>query len=149
MQPVTPPPAKPVTWFWIVTALGLAWNLFGLVQFAGNLGATQDGLKAACMTAEQANVMLGYPSWMTFAFAVGVIGGVIATALMGLRKSLSVKVFTLSMLGYVALWIGDAVYGVFAALGAPQIAILSLVVAISVALLQVARKAMAWGWLDR
>ena len=62
-------------WFWIVSILGLAWNIFGVVQFLGSLSATSDGLVASGLTAEQAAVMLGYPTWMTIAFAVGVFGG--------------------------------------------------------------------------
>lgn len=63
-------PNRP-TWFWIVAGLGLAWNVFGLVQFAGSLTSTPDSLMEAGMTAEQAAVMKGYPIWMTIAFAIG------------------------------------------------------------------------------
>jgi hypothetical protein len=42
-------------------------------------------------------------------------------------------------LAYVALWIGDAVHGVFAAMGAPQVVILTTVVAIAAALLALSR----------
>lgn len=141
--------AKPALWFWVVTSLGLAWNLFGLVQFIGSLGATQDSLTASGLTVEQANVMLGYPVWMTLAFAIGVIGGVVGCGLLVLRKGSATPVFALSLVGYIALWLGDAIHGVFAALGTPQIVILSLVVLIAAALLVLARKAAALGWLDR
>lgn len=42
--------------------------------------------------------------------------------------------------GDVALWIGDALHGVFAALGAPQVVVLSLVVAIAGGLWQLSRR---------
>jgi hypothetical protein len=60
------PPASAVPlWFWIVAALGLAWNLFGAVQFIASLSATSESLQAQGMTPDQAAVMLGYPVWMT------------------------------------------------------------------------------------
>ena len=149
MQTETTLSSKPAKWFWVAAALGLAWNLFGLVQFIGSLGATQQSLTASGMTAEQASVMLGYPAWMTVAFAVGVLGGVLGAVLLALRKATSVLVFALSLAGYIALWIGDAIHGVFAALGTPQVVILSLVVLIAAGLLWVSRKALALGWLAR
>jgi hypothetical protein len=48
-------------WFWIVAGLGLAWNVFGAVQFTGSLSATAESLQAQGLTADQATVMLGYP----------------------------------------------------------------------------------------
>jgi hypothetical protein len=127
-------------WFWAAAGLGLAWNLFGLVQFAGTLTATQDSLIAGGLTAEQAAVMLGYPAWMTIAFAIGVLGGTLGCVLLLLRKSLALPVFAASLAGYVLLWIGDWIYGVFAALGTPQIVILTMVVAIAAALYALARR---------
>lgn len=50
-----------------------------------------------------------------------------------------------SLFAYVALWIGDAVHGVFAALGAPQILILTIVVASAAALFVLSRHPAAKG----
>ncbi len=137
----TPTPnrtAAPI-WFWIVAGLGLAWNVFGAVQFVGTLSATPDSLQAQGLTPEQAAVMLGYPTWMTIAFAVGVFGGAIGCLLMLARKAVAAGVFALSLVGYIALYIGDIVHGVFAAMGAPQVVVLTVVVAIAAGLWAVAR----------
>jgi hypothetical protein len=142
------PPARALSlWFWIVAALGLAWNLFGAVQFVASLSATSESLQAQGMTPDQAAVMLGYPVWMTVAFAVGVFGGVIGCTLLLLRKAAAVPVFVVSLAAYVALYIGDILHGVFAALGTPQVMILSTVVAIAVLLLVVAHRFRARGAL--
>lgn len=127
-------------WVWAAALLGLAWNIFGLYQFVTSLGADEASLMAGGMTAEQAQVMLGYPMWMTIAFAVGVMGGTLGCLLMLARKSLAVPVFLASLLGYIALWLGDAINGVFAALGTPQVVILTTVVAIAAALWVLARR---------
>ncbi len=126
-------------WFWIVTALGLAWNIFGVVQFLGSLSATSESLIATGLTAEQAAVMLGYPSWMTIAFAVGVFGGLIGCVLLMAKKRLAILVFVASLIGYLLLYIGDITEGVFAAIGSSQVIILSIVVAIAAGLLWLAR----------
>ena len=126
-------------WFWIAAVLGLAWNVFGVVQYIGSVRATADSLVASGMTPEQAAVMLGYPAWMTAAFAIGVFGGVLGCALLLARKRVSVMVFALSLLAYVALFIGDWVEGVFAAMGSAQVIVLSMVVLIAAALFALAR----------
>ena len=136
--------ATPI-WFWAASSLGLAWNLFGVAQFAGSLSATQETLVASGLTVEQASVMLGYPAWMTTAFAVGVFGGLFGCVLLLLRKRLSVPVFAVSLAGYALLFIGDITEGVFAAMGVPQVAILTSVVLIAVALFILARRSAEQG----
>ncbi len=133
------PPGRAPVWM-LATALGgIAWNVYGAGQFAASLGATPESLIAAGLTAEQAAVMTGYPVWMTQAFAVGVGGGLVGSILLLLRKGLARGVLLTSTLAYVALWIGDLVHGVFAAMGVPQVVILTLVVAIAAALYAVSR----------
>lgn len=126
-------------WFWIASVLGLAWNVFGFIQFAGTLNATAESLQAGGMTAEQAAVMSSYPFWMTAAFAVGVVGGVVGCVLLLARRAWAVPVFAASLVGYIILYIGDITEGVFAALGMPQVVVLSMVVAIAAALLWLSR----------
>lgn len=118
---------------------GIAWNLFGLVQFGLSVTATEASLVASGLTPEQAAVMTGYPAWMTVAFAAGVLGGLAGSVLLALRHRLAMPVLAVSLAAYVALWIGDAVHGVFAAMGTPQIVIVSVVVAIAAALYAASR----------
>lgn len=132
-------PLRAPLWLTAAALGGIAWNVFGAVQFAGSVTATTESLIASGMTAEQAAVMTGYPAWMTLAFAVGVFGGLIGSVLLLLRRAAAMPVLAASLAAYVALWIGDAVHGVFAALGAPQVAILTTVVAIAAALYAASR----------
>jgi putative effector of murein hydrolase len=132
---------------WLMAAAlgGIAWNLFGAVQFAGSVTATADSLLASGLNAEQAAVMSSYPAWMTFAFAIGVAGGLAGSVLLLLRHHFAKSILGASLAAYVALWIGDAVHGVFAALGAPQVIILTLVVAIAAALLAASLRPLSRG----
>ena len=131
-------PAKP-QWLPAAALGGILWNLYGVVQFAGALRATEDSLVAAGLTPEQALVMTSYPGWMTVAFALGVAGGLAGSLLLLVRHRAARPVLGTSLAAYVALWIGDALHGVFAAMGAPQVIILSLVVAIAAGLFAASR----------
>lgn len=134
-----PPATRSPLWLTAAALGGIAWNVFGIVQFAGSVTATEAGLIAAGLSADQAAVMTGYPAWMTLAFAIGVFGGLAGSVLLLLRRAAAGPVLLASLLAYVALWIGDAVHGVFAAMGAPQVIILTLVVAIAAALYALSR----------
>lgn len=132
------------TFRWIrpVSILALAWNLFGLSQFTTTTFASRDGLLAAGLTAAQADLYLALPFWMTAAFAVGVGGGLLGSLALLMKRRSARTIFAGSAAGYVALFVGDLVEGVFAAFGPPQVAILTVVVAIAGGLLWAARAAV-------
>ncbi|QLF70487.1 hypothetical protein FE840_013615 [Peteryoungia desertarenae] len=126
---------------WLTPAAlgGIAWNVFGVVQFVGSVTATEASLIASGLTPDQASVMTGYPTWMTVAFAVGVFAGLAGSTLLLLRSTVAKPVLLASLVAYVALWIGDALHGVFGAFGASQVIILTIVVAIAAALFAFSR----------
>ena len=45
-------------WFWVISGLGLVWNVYGVYQYAGSFSATTDQLVAAGMTPAQAALTL-------------------------------------------------------------------------------------------
>ena len=130
-------------WFLAASIAGIAWNIYGIVQFARSVVATEESLIASGLTAHQAAVMTGYPGWMTLAFALGVFGGFAGSVLLLFRLSIASSVLAISLAAYVALWIGDAVHGVFAAMGTPQVVILTFVVAVAAALFALSRHPLA------
>lgn len=145
--PASTPPSVPVPSVPLPSGLNLAvglagvgWNAFGVVQFLKSLQNTPESLAKMGMTAEQAAVYSSYPAWMTAAFAVGVFGGLLGSVALVVRLRTAVPLFVASVVGYVALYVGDITEGVFAALGAPQITILTTVVAIAAALLVWSRR---------
>lgn len=140
--------AKLPTWFWIVAGLGLAWNIFGVVQFLSTFNGTLESLMRNGLTSEQAKLYLNLPGWMTASFAIGVFGGVIGSILLLIRKKLSVSVFLLSLAGYIVLYIGDITQGVFKVFGTPQVVILTSVVLIAAGLLWLSRRFTTSGHLN-
>jgi hypothetical protein len=130
----------------VTAALGLAWNAFGVVQWAGSLRASSDTLMGSGLTAAQAAVYLGLPAWMTVAFAIGVFGGLIGSGLLAWRRRAAVATLATSLVAYVALYAGDMAHGLFDVMPSQQ-AILNAVVGIAVALLGAALVARRHGLL--
>lgn len=128
-------------WFWVASSFGALWNAYGVFQFFKAVTTTRENLIAMGMTELQAETMSSYPLWMTAAFAVGTLGGLVGSVLLLLRRREAVPVFMASLAGYVVLYIGDITEGVFAALGASQVIILSLVAVIAFGLLLTSRHA--------
>lgn len=126
-------------WLGLVALGGVGWNLFGAVQFIDAVTATPASLVAKGLTPDQAAVVAGQPFWMILAFALGVAGGLVGSGLLLVRARLAREVLGASFCAYALLWIGDVVHGVFAALGAGHVAILTLVVAIAAGLFAASR----------
>jgi hypothetical protein len=139
--------SKPPLWYFVAAGLGLAWSLFGVMQYLASVRATVESLQAQGLSAEQSLVMTSYPAWMTAAFAIGVFGGTIGCILLLLRQKLAGPTLILSLVAYVVLFVGDVTEGVFAAMGMPQVLVLSSVVIIAAALVWLARRAEAQGIL--
>lgn len=135
------PVSKAPIWVWAVATFGLIWNVYGVYQFAGTFSQTEESLMLAGMTSEQAAVYFGLPAWITVVFAIGVFAGLAGSVYLLLRKALAVQAFTVSLVGYIALFSGDVAYGVFEN-NPTQLTILVFVVVVAAALL-------ASAWLAR
>lgn len=135
---LSPSPSQP-RWALFAALAGFAWSLFGAFQFASQTFADEAGLVAAGMTPGQAALYASLPVWMDVVFAIGTIGGSLGCLLLLFSRKLAVPVLGTSLIGYLALYAGDILYGVFASFGAPQVIILSFVVAVAAALLWLAR----------
>jgi hypothetical protein len=129
-------PAVP-KWFWPAAVLGLLWNVFGMYQFLSKVQGSVGSMMSTGLTQEQAELYAGLPLWMDAAFAAGVFGGAVGCVLLILRLASAKAVFALSLVAYLVLYLGDITLGVFAAFGFPQVAILTMVVAIASGLLWV------------
>lgn len=118
----------------MLAAAGFGWSLFGVYQFGSTSFAGEAGLMASGMTAEQATLYAGLPAWMIAAFAIGVFGGTIGSALLILGQPLARVVLATSLAAYAVLFAGDWALGVFDAFGASQVALLGLVLVIAAGL---------------
>lgn len=131
----------------IAALAGLAWSLFGAWQFVRQTFTDEAGLIAGGMTPEQAQLYAALPLWMAAVFAVGTLGGVVGCLLLLAGRKASVAVLAVSLVAYLALWAGDALLGVFAVFGTPQVVVLSTVVLVAAGLLWLAQRLAAKGAL--
>ncbi|MEM7298105.1 MAG: hypothetical protein AAF391_07545 [Bacteroidota bacterium] len=133
-------------WFWAVAILALIWNLIGVGAYLGEAFITDEALSA--LPEEQRALMESRPAWATAAFATAVWAGFVGSLLLVLRRGLAYIVLIISFIGVViqnihSFLIADAmkVYG-SAGLIAPV-----LVMLIGIALILLAKKGNAAGWL--
>lgn len=146
---IEPRSAAPAAWrrtFLTLATLGVAWNIFGIVQLFGTLTGTPGSLMASGMTAEQAAAYLALPGWMNVAFALGVFGGLAGSVALALRRRVARPVLAVSMAAYVALFAGDAHHGLFEIMPR-QLPVLLVVLAVAAVLLVAGVAARRSGWL--
>lgn len=87
---------KPPLWFWIVSGLGLAWNLLGLAAFLQQM--TMDLTQLPDLQREFYETT---PLWATTGFAVAVFGGVLGCLALLLRKSWAFIMLLVCLVGIV------------------------------------------------
>lgn len=140
---------RPVTpwWFWLVGALFIIWNLFGVYNYLASTSATVESLMAQNYTREQADFMMEMPAYYMAVFALAVWSGILASILLVLRKSLAVPVFIFSAAMAILSFILDAVGGSFKMLGTPYVVIMGVVVVLAAVEVLFARKMRARGIL--
>ena len=138
---------KPPGWFWVVGALALLWNLFGLAMFYLSVTMTPEQL--AQLPAAQREVTEGYPTWLWAVYGVAVIAGTLGSLLLLLRRRLALSVFWLSLVAIVVLF----AYALFPArmlelMGPAQALPMPVAVTVvAVLLVWFSRKAIARGWI--
>ena len=137
MITMSPAVSRMPLWLWTVAAMGVAWNVLGLVQLFDFLVQTRASLMMKGMSPPAANLYYGLPTWMKLAFAVGSIGGLAGSLTLAARQRAAIPMCAASLAGYVLLYLGDLHHGVFDVIPG-QMAILSLVVAVACALLAAA-----------
>lgn len=123
-------------WLLLVAGFGVAWNAFGIVQLIDFVSQTHESLMMKGMSDSAADLYYALPTWMKLAFALGSIGGLVGSVLLGVRRPSAVTMLAASLAGYLVLFAGDYAHGVFDVIEG-QMAILSMVIAIAIGLLGV------------
>jgi hypothetical protein len=133
-------PARGPIWLLAAAIFGVVWNAYGVYQYIGSFAQTKASLMTAGMTASQADLYLSLPAWMSVVFAVGVFGGLAGSIALLMKRSIALPIFTVSVIGYILLFVGDYYYGIFDNIPT-QLAILTVVVVVAAALLSITRHA--------
>jgi hypothetical protein len=92
-------------WFRIVAFLALAWNAFGVAMYLSSVGVLGDNL-ANLSDAERAAAE-SIPAWITAAFAIGTLSGLVGSLGLVLAKKWAQPVLLLSAAALLVLegWI--------------------------------------------
>ncbi|GLP98119.1 hypothetical protein [Paraferrimonas sedimenticola] len=136
----------PPLWFWILAALGLVWNLMGLMAFVMHMNLTPQDI-AALSDAEQA-LYQSTPIWATAAFAIAVCAGTAGSLLLLFKRGLSVLLLVVSLIAVLiqnahSLLMSNAV-DVY---GSQAIIMPTLVIAIGLGLIKLAKTGQHRGWV--
>ncbi len=137
---------KAPAWFMVVAVIALIWNLLGVGAYLVEAFASPEMLEA--MPDEQREVLENRPAWATAAFAVAVWGGFFGCLLLVLKRKLSQTILIVSLVGVLV----QMIYNLFVAgstitYGPGEIAMALMIPVVSLALVLMAKKGIASGWL--
>lgn len=136
---------RPPTWFWVVSGLGVLWNLIGVAAFVNDVffldPQTLDGL--------QREFYEGRPGWAMAAYGIAVFGGLLGCVALLLRKAWALPMLLVCLAGIVvqnlhALLLGGGVE----AFGPAALALPLSVFTIAVALAWFAHYSRGRGWIS-
>ena len=133
----------PPRWFWVVSGVGLVWNLMGVAAFLGQM--TMD---ASSLSNVERAFHESTPVWATIAFGVAVSAGVLGSIALLLRQRLAISTFIVSFVAIViqvshSIFIGDGIE-VF---GTAGLILPFLTLSIAAALIGHARYSATKGWI--
>ena len=137
---------KPATWFWVVSAIALIWNLMGVIAYMAQVMMSPEALQA--LPENERALLASTPAWSTGAFAIAVWGGTLGSILLLLRRKLATPVLITSFGGILVQMFHEffmsksiEVYGP----GGMVMPIMVLIIGIF--LIWFSRKATANGWM--
>ena len=88
---------KPATWFWVVSAIALVWNLMGVMAYMTQVMLSPEAIQA--MPENERALRESTPAWATSAFAIAVWGGALGSILLLLRRKIATPILILSFVG--------------------------------------------------
>ena len=138
---------KPATWFWIVSAIALVWNLMGVMAYLAQVTMSPEAM--AALPENQRLLYQSTPSWATGAFAIAVWGGTLGCILLLLRKKLASLLLIVSLLGVlVQLYHSFFISNSFEVFGPGGMIMPGMVVVFGIFLIWFSRKAASNQWLN-
>lgn len=134
-------------WYKPVAIIALIWNLFGCFAYLADVRMSPEDL--AKLTEAQQSLYAARPSWAVAATAFGVWCGALGCVGLILRKRWANILLLISLAGVIAqdVWLFGLSGGASQA-GAVAFVLQGVVLAISIGLVLLGRKAQRNGWLN-
>lgn len=98
-------PAKTPWHLWAVGILSLCWNAFGAYDYVMSVSLNANYL--ASYPPEMAEIIKSFPIWATSAWALGVWGSLVGSALLVLRSRYAAIAFLISLIGALVTFVYD------------------------------------------
>ena len=137
---------KPPPWFTVLAVLALLWNLTGLFAVVADLRLS--AADVAALPLDQQALYRARPGWSVVATVVAVAGGTLGCIGLLLRRRWALPALAASLVGVIVQDIGlFVVAGAASVAGLVPVVLQSLVFAIAVGLLLMARRGIARSWL--
>jgi hypothetical protein len=133
-------------WFVPVAIAALVWNLIGCFAYLSDVMLTPEDV--AKMTADQQALRAARPSWSVAASAVGVWAGALGCLGLVLRRRWATPLLVASLAGVILQDVSLLALSGQAPVPALAFVLQGLVLAISIGLVVLARRAAARGWLS-
>ena len=133
--------------FWIISGVGLLWNLVGLYSFYSDLTISAEALDA--LTDAQRQLYENVPSWIYIVYGIAVVTGTIGCIALLLRKSWAVSVFLVSLIAVIvqfahSFFLTDAVQ----AMGIVAVIMPVVVFGIALGLYFYSKNSLDKGWIS-
>lgn len=136
---------KAPTWFTVVAAVMLVWNLLGVMAYIAQVTMTPQAL--AALPEAQRQLYETTPEWATAAFAIAVNGGALGCLFLLLKKNLAAIFLQLSLAGVVVqMYHAFFMSKSFEVFGPGGMIMPVMVLVIAIYLVSLAAKARARRW---
>jgi hypothetical protein len=138
---------KAPTWFTVVAAVMLVWNLLGVMAYIAQVTMTPEAM--ATLPDAQRQLYETTPAWATAAFAIAVNGGALGCLFLLLKKNLAAIFLQLSLLGVlVQMYHSFFMTKAFEVFGPGGLVMPIMVLVIAIYLVTLAAKAKARRWVS-
>jgi len=136
---------KAPTWFTVVAAVMLVWNLLGVMAYIAQVTMTPEAI--AALPEAQRQLLETTPTWATAAFALAVNGGALGCLFLLLKKNLAAIFLQLSLAGVlVQMFHTFFMSKSFEVFGPGEMVMPVMVIVIAIYLVTLAAKAKARRW---
>jgi len=136
---------KAPTWFTVVAAVMLVWNLLGVMAYIAQVTMTPEAI--AALPEAQRQLLETTPTWATAAFALAVNGGALGCLFLVLKKNLAAIFLQLSLAGVlVQMFHSFFMSKSFEVFDPGEMVMPVMVIVIAIYLVTLAAKAKARRW---
>lgn len=140
-------PTKPATWFWVVSAIALVWNLMGVMAYVAQVTMSPEAFEA--LPENERALLQAVPAWATSAFAIAVWGSTVGCILLLIRKKLATPVLIFSFMGIIVqMYYNLFMSNTMEVYGPGGMIMPMMVLVIGVFLIWFSRKATSNGWIN-